>query len=138
MILAWLNDAIRDRERAARLTESEGGQNWREDPFVYGVRDQTNVMVARSREERAASITHIALNDPESVLRRCAADRKILELHRAVPDQALQRGRVSGSLRWRAHRPARMRLLPYLRRRLRDSPLPDLAGGRRGLRLDGG
>ncbi|MFJ2202455.1 DUF6221 family protein [Streptomyces violaceusniger] len=80
-MLAWLNNAIRDRERAARLTESEGGQNWREDPFVYGVRDQTNVMVARSREERAASITHIALNDPETVLRRCAADRKILELH---------------------------------------------------------
>ncbi|MFI0822284.1 DUF6221 family protein [Streptomyces sp. NPDC021098] len=79
-----MNDAIRDLERVARLTESEGGQNWREDPFVYGVRDQTNVMVARSREERAASITHIALNDPEAVLRRCAADRKILGMHQPV------------------------------------------------------
>lgn len=80
-VLAWLNDAIRDRERAALFTESEGGQSWREDPFVYGVRDQKNVMVARSQEGRAASITHIALHDPASVLRRCAADRKILHLH---------------------------------------------------------
>ena len=80
-ILVWLDDAIRERERTARNTESEGGQSWREDPFVYGVRDQANVMVVRSREDRAASIVHIALNDPASVLRRCAADRKLLELH---------------------------------------------------------
>jgi hypothetical protein len=80
-IVVWLSDAIRDCERTARLTEAEGGQRWREDPFVYGVRDQKNVMVARSREDRAASIVHIAANDPESVLRRCAADRKLLELH---------------------------------------------------------
>lgn len=80
-ILTWLNDAIRNREFTARQTGSEGGQSWREDPFVYGVRDQKNVMVARSREERAASIVHIAANDPGTVLRRCAADRKLLELH---------------------------------------------------------
>ncbi|RIH58105.1 hypothetical protein D3C59_37200 [Streptomyces sp. SHP22-7] len=29
----------------------------------------------------AAASVHAALHDPESVLRRCAADRKLLELH---------------------------------------------------------
>jgi uncharacterized protein DUF6221 len=80
-ILAWLKDAIRDRERTARNAASEAGGTWCEDLFVYGVRDQKNAMVARSREERASSIVHIAANDPESVLRRCAVDRKLLELH---------------------------------------------------------
>ena len=86
VLLAWLNAAIGDRERTAQQAASEGGQTWREDPFVYGVRDQKNVMVARSREERASSIVHIAANDPESVLRRCAADRKLLNLHAPQPD----------------------------------------------------
>lgn len=81
-LLAWTNDAISQRERIARDAASEAGGSWREDPFVYGVRDQKNALVAKSREERAASIVHIAASDPASVLRRCATDRKLLELHR--------------------------------------------------------
>jgi hypothetical protein len=34
--------------------------------------------------ERSTAV-HIALNDPPTALRRCAADRRILELHRQVP-----------------------------------------------------
>ncbi|KIF66261.1 hypothetical protein HY68_36760 [Streptomyces sp. AcH 505] len=80
-ILGWLNGAISNWERIAGDAASEAGGTWSEGPFVYGVRDQRHALVARSRENRAASIVHIALNDPESVLRRCAADRKLLELH---------------------------------------------------------
>jgi hypothetical protein len=79
--LTWLNDAISERERTAGNAASEAGGTWREDPFVYGVRDQKNALVAKSREDRAASIVHIAAADPASVLRRCAADRKLLDLH---------------------------------------------------------
>lgn len=80
-ILGWLDDALRQREHSARLAESEGGQQWSEDPFVYGVRDQTHTLAIRARENRTSLLAHIALNDPGSVLRRCAADRKTLELH---------------------------------------------------------
>lgn len=83
ILLAWLKDAILDRERTAGNAAAEAGATWREDPFLYGVRDQKNALVAKSRENRAASIVHIAAVDPESVLRRCAADRKLLELHAA-------------------------------------------------------
>ncbi len=81
VVLAWVNDAITARERTARNADAEAGGSWREDPFVYGVRDQKNALVAKSREERAASIVHIAASDPASVLLRCATDRKLLELH---------------------------------------------------------
>ncbi|QBJ94499.1 hypothetical protein D0Z67_29465 (plasmid) [Streptomyces seoulensis] len=80
-VLAWLESAIRERERVASDAAAEAGGEWREDPFVYGVRDQKNALVAKSREDRARSIVHIAAADPASVLRRCAADRKLLGLH---------------------------------------------------------
>lgn len=86
VILSWLNGAIADRERVAGDAASEAGGTWREDPFVFGVRDGKNALVAKSRENRASSIVHIALNDPASVLRRCAADRKLLELHAPQQD----------------------------------------------------
>lgn len=83
-ILAWLTEAIREREYVAQRAADEAGQTWREDPFLYGVRDQKNAMVAKSREDRAASIVHIAAADPDSVLRRCTADRKLLKLYAAT------------------------------------------------------
>jgi hypothetical protein len=81
-ILAFLDTAIRQREHSAHLAKSEGGPEWGEDPFVYGVRDQTHTLAIRVRENRTSLLAHIALNDPASVLRRCAADRKLLALHR--------------------------------------------------------
>jgi hypothetical protein len=80
-ILAFLDTAISRREQLARLTEVEGGGEWREDPFVFGIRDETNVLAVRARDNRTQALAHIAANDPESVLRRCVADRKLLELH---------------------------------------------------------
>jgi hypothetical protein len=80
-ILAFLATAISRREQLARLTEVEGGGEWREDPFVFGIRDETNVLAVRARDNRTQALAHIAANDPESVLRRCAADRKLLRLH---------------------------------------------------------
>lgn len=85
-ILAFLDSAIRHREYLARLTEDESGAQWREDPFLYGVRDQTNALAIRARENRTTVLAHIAANDPESVLRRCAADRKLAELHQRAGD----------------------------------------------------
>jgi hypothetical protein len=80
-IRAWTEHAISERERVAGDAASEAGGTWSEDPFAYGVRDEKNALVAKSRDSRASSIVHIAANDPASVLRRCAADRKLLELH---------------------------------------------------------
>jgi hypothetical protein len=39
---------------------------------------------------------HIAANDPAAVLRRCAADRRILARHRIDPDQAAFPGACEG------------------------------------------
>jgi hypothetical protein len=82
-LLAWLYGAIRTREEAAHAAAGEGTPDWREDTMLYGVRDTTNRLVARTQESDAASVRHIALNDPHSVLSRCASDRKQLELHAA-------------------------------------------------------
>jgi hypothetical protein len=63
VILAWLKQAISEREDVARAAEATNPSPW-----TAGRAEDT-------------SVTHIASNDPASVLRRCAADRKLLELH---------------------------------------------------------
>jgi hypothetical protein len=87
-ILAYLDAAITASENAARsAAEAVGGAGWdgwdREvavelpggdtiaDGVMYG--DLYEPMKKEACE-------HIALHDPESVLRRCAADRKMLSL----------------------------------------------------------
>ncbi|MFD8626635.1 DUF6221 family protein [Streptomyces hygroscopicus] len=85
-ILAWLETAISARERAAR---SVGWDTIETVDYLWSTK---HLLLRRADESLATTeldadlAQHIALNDPESVLRRCAADRKILELHQAVPD----------------------------------------------------
>lgn len=97
-ILAWLDRAISEREGAARLA-TQGV--WRTHDthldlgghtatVLVGERNDTELLAwlptmshASWDEARNAwnNAEHIALNDPASVLRRCAADRKLLKLH---------------------------------------------------------
>lgn len=80
-ILAWTENAITETEAAAREAEETSGASWGEDgEHVYGehgvvaVGPWTGLLPDAPRR-------HIALHHPESVLCRCAADRKLLELH---------------------------------------------------------
>lgn len=62
--------AITEREEAARAAEARARRSfgWQElfSPEVY---------------------RHLVLNDPAAVLRRCAADRRLLELHKPTGDE---------------------------------------------------
>jgi hypothetical protein len=91
-ILAWLVRVISEREEAARgaLAFGDAFAAGREAPdCVYGTGfggPYMRVAVPGFEGQTEAAVTHFALYGPESVLRRCAADRKLLNLHRAVPD----------------------------------------------------
>ncbi|MFH8483641.1 DUF6221 family protein [Streptomyces sp. NPDC018055] len=98
-VLTFLDRVISEREQSAKEA-CDGGEGrwhsgWREDYFAYpndepeegetigsGVSDERDrtVVYDEGRPSKAQSI-HIALNDPASVLRRCAADRKLIALH---------------------------------------------------------
>jgi hypothetical protein len=96
-ILAWMADAISDRERMAQASIDQATVNLAgAEPSSVSVwrvieRPATGTFVATCDQwDRVAEVVptyggshaeHIALNDPASVLRRCAADRKLLELH---------------------------------------------------------
>ena len=71
-ILAWLDDAISLREQKARRL---GGGPFEVKTYPWG---GTYLEGAELHEDE---IAHIVLHDPASVLRRCAADRELLELH---------------------------------------------------------
>ncbi|MEZ7005633.1 DUF6221 family protein [Streptomyces sp. AD55] len=80
-ILAWLETAITAREEAAR---SVGYDQIEAVDYLWGTKHlllRRGVGVKASTELDAALADHIALRDPSSVLRRCAADRKLLDLH---------------------------------------------------------
>ncbi|MFF1298104.1 MULTISPECIES: DUF6221 family protein [unclassified Streptomyces] len=92
-ILAWLETAIAVRAQEAQEACAGGEGRWHsgwcpEDKLEEGEtsgagvsdeRDRT-VVYDEGRPNKAQSV-HIAANDPASVLRRCAADRKLLKLH---------------------------------------------------------
>lgn len=91
-VLAWLDDAIRHRETWAEQAAAVQGPFWSAQSlgtggrtvFYVGGSDIDDISRMNSRlvtAENQAVTPHIALNDPASVLRRCAADRKLLELH---------------------------------------------------------
>lgn len=105
-LLAWLETAIALREKHATLAavskagSSNGGRwNQRRDEHHggYMVRrpalrpGATTPPLTDAVPERVALVlgeseaAHIVANDPESVLRRCAADRKLLASHQPVP-----------------------------------------------------
>jgi len=88
-ILAWLDAAITHREATARAAaEAVGGAAWDgwerevavELPGGNTVAD--GVMYGDLYEPmKKEACEHIALHDPETVLRRCAADRRLMALH---------------------------------------------------------
>ncbi|MEU6016937.1 DUF6221 family protein [Streptomyces sp. NPDC047515] len=84
-ILAYLDSAITAREELAQSLPA-GPWTARPDDDVVVAADLISVAEAfalSSRQTRAVQ-AHIALHDPKSVLRRCAADRKIVDLYTAT------------------------------------------------------
>ena len=97
-ILAWLETAITEREETARRATQTP---WRthDTHLDHGGHTATVLAGKRNDTELLAwlptmshqywdekrnvwnNAEHIAANDPTAVLRRCAADRKLLELH---------------------------------------------------------
>ncbi|MGW1814183.1 DUF6221 family protein [Streptomyces sp. NPDC002125] len=80
-ILAFLDSAITAREEAARAV---GFDTIETGDYLWG----TKYLILRQGDESKAApemdaglANHIALNDPASVLRRCAADRKLIVEH---------------------------------------------------------
>lgn len=80
-ILAYLDRAITARENAARAvgydTIETGNYLWGTKYLVLRRGDETKA----APEMDGSLADHIALNDPESVLRRCAADRRLVDLY---------------------------------------------------------
>lgn len=99
-LLAWLETAITERETAAREACDGGEGRWHngwcpdgeleegETDSGCGVSDERDrtVVYDEGRPNKAQSV-HIALNDPASVLRRCAADRKLIAEHGPFSDR---------------------------------------------------
>jgi hypothetical protein len=83
-ILAWLNAAITRREEAARDAARSYGPRWARPVDTDLVRVSEDGIWFQALSDEIAE--HVVYNDPESVLRRCAADRKVLELHRPQQD----------------------------------------------------
>jgi hypothetical protein len=105
-ILAWTDHAISAHEAAATAAATAHGGRWvqgfpeqHKDPAMHYGWDADMVHLSQDNphiayqclSDEIAALT--VLHDPESVLRRCAADRKLLDLHQAVTDH----GRYSGS-----------------------------------------
>lgn len=89
-LLAWLDAAIGLREEKARRL---GGK-----PFE--VKDYGGGLVLfEGVELHEDEIAHIMLHDPASVLRRCAADRKLLALH-DTPGNVFPDGAYLDDNRW--------------------------------------
>ncbi|MFD8949429.1 DUF6221 family protein [Streptomyces xanthophaeus] len=78
----WISQQITEREAVAQACPP---WPWTFDADADAVLAADGIQVAdvfalSSQQLRATGI-HIIANDPEAVLRRCAADRKILEIH---------------------------------------------------------
>lgn len=85
----WLSQQIDETQRIAEAARGQGEGRWRHDSsypngYVYDDGDQPVVYDEGAPFPEEAA--HIALHGPASVLRRCAADRRILARHRLDPD----------------------------------------------------
>ncbi|MGW4505731.1 DUF6221 family protein [Streptomyces sp. NPDC004436] len=76
----WITQQIDKREAIARRASKMTGQ-WVYALELQRVLDGDYVVANTVATTGSAYGHHIEANDPEAVLRRCAADRKILELH---------------------------------------------------------
>lgn len=98
-ILAWLDNAITLCATVAKLAAQGGSGSWysggtTDDPYVeewelesavvYDADSPDTVIVSNGVWPSKDRSVHIALHDPASVLRRCEADRKLLELHQPI------------------------------------------------------
>lgn len=83
-ILAYLERAIAACEHMATEAAAEYGTQWYYDDGLVLARREDDMVATGSQDflERKQG-EHIALNDPASVLRRCAADRKLIALHQS-------------------------------------------------------
>ncbi|WP_405611279.1 DUF6221 family protein [Streptomyces sp. NBC_01508] len=80
----WITEQVARVERAAN-NHQQPSPNWEYDPCVREIRDLTNSGTV-ANVYRGGTGEHIALHDPAAVLRRCEADRKILEEHKPRQD----------------------------------------------------
>lgn len=86
-ILAYLNSAITAREEAAYAAPRSPWSVRVDDDAVVAPDGVTVAEAfALSGQQTRVILDLIALHQPASVLRRCAADRKLMELHAVVPD----------------------------------------------------
>ncbi len=88
-ILAWLDAAITRHEEAARRL---GGEPFTVKSYPWGD-------TFEGVELHEDVIAHISLHDPQTVLRRCAADRKLLALHN-TPGTVFPDGAYLDDNRW--------------------------------------
>lgn len=82
-----LREAMDAAQRVAEAAAEDGTPDWHtEDHFVVADGNGEAVVYDEGRPT-PDQVWHIVRNDPATVLRRIAADRKMLELHRAEPGQ---------------------------------------------------
>lgn len=88
-VVSWLETAISEREMAAAEAAAKDGARWYYDHDAgYVLARCEGDMVATGSQDflDRPQGHHIALHDPESVLRRCAADRKLIAAHPITRD----------------------------------------------------
>lgn len=107
-ILAWLDRAISEREEAVRSAATDPIASMSHQFASDAETLRRDISCGRSAQDGRleydkgqADALHwasvvlpermkpLSLHDPESVLRRCAADRKLLELHQPMEDPAV-------------------------------------------------
>jgi hypothetical protein len=81
---AWITQQVDETERIARGHE-QPSPRWEYDSFVHEIRDMRNAGTVAS-VPRDGTAAHIERHDPDAVLRRCEADRRILARHRIDPN----------------------------------------------------
>jgi len=95
----WITQQINKTQRIAEAARGQGEGRWNHETGYHSGRvvDERGETVVYDEgaplEEEAA---HIALNDPATVLRRCTADRKILDEHKPYGGNYLDRYACTG------------------------------------------
>lgn len=83
-LYGWIVERIAAVENVVRAAEKEHGRawgtRWEASGDYFEVTDDRGLLVADQVQPGAAGL--IALHDPGAALRRCAADRKLLEVHK--------------------------------------------------------
>ena len=87
----WITQQIERAEATARAAEKEDGRTWTshwdEQADAFQIRDGLGILVADQLQPSAAAL--VTAHDPGAVLRRCAADRKILDDHTVFGDNSV-------------------------------------------------